>query len=125
MHRGGDPGKHVLCFHDDRKISICNADRSADQFYRTDPGVWRYYRLLGGIFPDPDGKSFKSFYVSGFICGLTADRRESDLSSCCRRLCGTSGNLGSGSCDSGWKSYGNCGNADLYPFGVCAVYSVP
>ena len=57
MHRGGDPGKHVLCFHDDRKISICNADRSADQFTALIPvfggiiGCWVGFFLILMVSP--------------------------------------------------------------------------
>ena len=34
------------------------------QFYGIDSGVWRYYWVLGGVFPDFDGKSVESCYAS-------------------------------------------------------------
>lgn len=50
---------------------------------------------------------------------------KSDLSSYSWRLSRTSGNLGAGGSYPRRKSYGSCGNADLYPTGVCFVCIVP
>ena len=46
---------------------------SADQFYGADSCVWRNYWMLGGIFPDFDGKSSESFGISYIVLDPAAD----------------------------------------------------
>ena len=43
------------------------------QFYCADSCVWRNYWMLGGIFPDFDGKSSESFGISYIVLDPAAD----------------------------------------------------
>ena len=42
-------------------------------FTVADPVVWRNYWMLGGIFPDFDGKSSESFGISYIVLDPAAD----------------------------------------------------
>ena len=68
-----NPGKHVFCFYVHSPVPLCHAGGSADWFYSIDPIVWRNYRMLDFLFPDPYGKPHAGGAVPGTFPDPSAD----------------------------------------------------
>ena len=67
------------------------------------------------------GRSVPGLNIYYFISCIAASRRKFDLSTCCGEFSRTSINLGAGSSQRRWKSYGNQRNVDFYTYCISAV----
>ncbi len=118
-------GQYVFCCVVDSAFSICFADRSFDWVYSVDSYLWRVYRLCDQCLFNFDYQSYTGFDFCDCLPHSAADRRKLDLSSCGRRLCGTSFHLGVGSGDSRRKFDGSGRYADLYSADICGLCTFP